>query len=458
MTIKIAIAHLGDSRDDFFEVRQALIEREIASFEWLTEVYDVLESPIIRSNADAVAFAQKVQQSPVASLIIHLPIWADPIFSVRLMTFIKLPTILLGNTKPETSSIVALLGAGGALDQAGYSHLRIFDHASVEDRRKIHAFLRAADAVHQLKGKTLGLFGSRSLGIFTAQADVAQWNSLFGVDIEVIDQMEIKDRAESLSREEVERHLVWLLDHIGSVQYGGIFNQEGLERQVRSYIATRQLMKQHNLDFIGVKCQPELSDGYASQCVSHMLFNGDFDADGPKAPVVHACESDADGALSMEVLRMVSGGKPTALMDIRWYDQQKSLWSLANCGAVAASFFACESDPLGFSQVKLVPHVFGKGGGGAFPGVVSPQEVTLIRFCRNRGQYWVAILSGQVERVGEAALATTTAVFPQAYVRTNADLDFLKTFGSNHIHMVSGNYVEEVKAFCSILGIPWTLW
>lgn len=70
----------------------------------------------------------------------------------------------------------------------------------------------------------------------------------------------------------------------------------------------------------------------------------------------------------------------------------------------------------------------------------------------------MAILSGDVEQVGQAALAKTTSAFPQAYVRTQAGLDFLERYGSNHIHMVSGNYVEEVIAFCNILNIPWTLW
>ena len=58
------------------------------------------------------------------------------------------------------------------------------------------------------------------------------------------------------------------------------FDAEKLQRQVRSYLATRRLIGQHGLDFVGVKCQPELSNGYVCQCVAHMLLNGTLDAEG----------------------------------------------------------------------------------------------------------------------------------------------------------------------------------
>lgn len=48
-------------------------------------------------------------------------------------------------------------------------------------------------------------------------------------------------------------------------------------------------MEERGYDFVGVKCQPELSNGYALQCVAHMLLNGFYDADGKKQAFVHAC-------------------------------------------------------------------------------------------------------------------------------------------------------------------------
>jgi L-fucose/D-arabinose isomerase len=454
----LALATLADSRDDFFAKRSGLAAEETAGLGWLRERFDTVESDIIRSTAEIKAFASAVKASEAVALIVHLPIWADPILTIKLQNFIDLPLLLLGNDRPDTSSLVGILGAGGALDQIGRQHWRLFESGSAKARGQVTAFVRAAAARHRLRGQTLGLFGGRSLGIFTAVADPAQWQRLFGVDIEMVDQLEIMSMAEALPPAEVGRHLTWLQNSIGSVTYGGNFGSAGFERQVRSYLATRRLVSQHGFDFVGVKCQRELSDGYASQCVAHMLSNGDLDADGTKRPLVHACESDADGALTMQILHLLSEGQPTALLDIRWLNPESGLWTLANCGAMAAAFFATPQDPTGLGQVQAVPHVFGEGGGGAFTATVAPQKVTLARLCRQDGDYRLVIVPGDTLPMTAEQSSATTRAFPQALVKMNAGTDFLAQFGSNHIHMVAGDYTAELVTFCQLIGIPWQLW
>lgn len=455
---KIALATLGDSRNDFYSVRKPLVVEEGKKLDWLKDACEIVESRVLRSEKDITDFAKKVNASQVYILVIHLPVWADPIFTAKLASLVSLPIMLLGNTRPETSSIVGMLGAGGALDQIGVPHQRIYDYQSENGKNEIMAFIRAATARENLKGLRLGLFGGRSLGILTATADPSQWLRIFGVDFEYVDQVEIIQIAEALDQEQVDDHVKWLTGKAAEVRFGGIFNQDGLQKQVRSYLATKQLTDDHGFDFVGVKCQRELSDGYVSQCAAHMLFNGLLDANGEKAPVVHACESDADGALTMQILQLVSSGKPTALMDIRWYNQEEETWLLANCGAVAAAFYATKEDPTGFSQMRIEPHVFGTGGGGAYPGLISPQQVTLARLCRKNGQYWMAISKGEVMEMSQKDSSLTTSAFPQAKIKMNAGMDFLHQFGSNHMHIVSGDYSQELINFCSLVGIDSKVW
>jgi len=389
---------------------------------------------------------------------VHLPIWADPIFTLKLVDRLSLPVLLLGNDRPETSSMVGLFGAGGALDQIGYAHWRIFNHRDPAARQRVLAFVRAAAAREALRGQALGLFGGASLGIFTAVADPAQWQRLFGVEIKFFEQAEIVRLAEALPAEQVERHVDWLGKKLGGIHFRGRFTPLALERQVRSYLATRRLVEQYRVNFVGVKCQPEMSDGYASQCVAHTLFNGCLDADGEKPINIHACESDADGALTMQILHLLSGGQPASLLDIRWFDARNQRWTLANCGAMPAAFCATEADPSGLSGLTMEEHVFGQGGGGALAGVVAPQPVTLARLCRKNGEYWMAIVRGEVVSAEPAEMARTTPVFPKAFVRTATGPDFLNAYGSNHIHMVSGDLIEDLMAFCQLTGIRWQLW
>jgi L-fucose/D-arabinose isomerase len=458
MSIKVALATLGDSRDDFYARRAGLVAAELERLDWLRAAFAVIESPVIRSTEAAVAFAAEARAEGAQALVVHVPIWADPILTVKLRNHLPLPVLLLGNPSPETSSMVGILGAGGALDQIGIRHVRILDHTTAAGRGAALACLRAAGARAALNGQTLGLFGGRSLGIFTAGADPAQWQRLFGVDIASFDQAEIIAAADALPGDEVEEHCRWLTGRAGSVEYGGRFTLERFEKQVRSYLATRELIARYGLDFVGVKCQPEMSDGYVSQCVAHMLLNSTADAGGSKTPIVHACESDADGALTMQILHLLSGGRPAALLDIRWWNMETGVWTLANCGALPADFFATEADPQGLAAVQIVPHVFGQGGGGALPAVVAPQPVTLARLCRRDGEYWLAIVAGQAEAGSRADLLRTTPAFPQAFVRASAGQDFVEGFGSNHIHMVSGDYTAELIAFCRLAGLRWQLW
>jgi len=348
----IALATVIETREDFRRMRLNYVREELTALGWLRESAAVLESEPLGGAEQTRAFARKAREAEAQALIVHVPVWTDPILTIKLHNLLELPLLLLGNGRPETSSTVGLLGAGGALGQIGIPHQRVFDHRAPVEQRRVLAFIRAAVAAGALKGQTLGMFGGRSLGIATASADPAQWQQLFGIDIEPRDQLEIIESAGRLPADEVQRHMQWLCERVGEVRYGGSFTRAGLERQLRSYLATRQLAVREGFDFVGVKCQPELSDGYASQCVSHLLMNSLADADGDKPSIVHACEADADGALSMQILKHLSGGRPTALLDIRCREADDGVWTLANCGAIPSTFAATQEDPSGLSAVR----------------------------------------------------------------------------------------------------------
>ena len=128
MKPKLALATIVDSRTDFYQKRKPLVEEELPAIDWLREEFEIIEGLEINSAAKVAAFAQKVAAFQAHSLVIYLPIWADPVLSIQLTNLLPLPAMLLGNDRPDTSSLVGILGAGGALDQVGRAHTRIFDH------------------------------------------------------------------------------------------------------------------------------------------------------------------------------------------------------------------------------------------------------------------------------------------------------------------------------------------
>lgn len=455
---KIGLVTVADSRSDFFEKRKPLVIEEMKALDWLRSEFDIIESDVVTSEQAVAAYAAQFNKEQIDCLIIHLPIWADPILSIKICNYIKEPVLLLGNGSSETSSLVGVLGAGGALDQIGREHTRVFHHNTEFGRNKVRAFIQATSAIKRLRGNVLGIFGSRSLGIFTTVSDVAQWQRMFDIDIKYYDESSIVEKAKTIEENRVNEYREWLMDQLQSLEFGGLFNAEALERQIRSYLSLQDLVKEHQLDFVGNKCQRELSDGYTTQCLAHMMLNSTWDISGAKEPTVHACESDTDGALTMKILSLLSGGKATTLMDVRYLDTDRNILALANCGAIASDFYYKQHEHCGLASVKAVPHAFGSGGGCAFPGIMEEGPVTLARLCRKSGKYWMAIIKGSVATPENGELDSITPQFPKGLLKVQLDQKFLDEYGSNHMHVVQGDYIEALETFCRLKCIEYETW
>jgi L-fucose isomerase len=84
--------------------------------------------------------------------------------------------------------------------------------------------------------------------------------------------------------------------------------------------------------------------------------------------------------------------------------------------------------------------------------------VTLARFARKNGRYWLAIVPAElVEFPREVALqkgSTVTPEWPIAFARLKSSPEaFLSTFPCNHIHGCYGDWTAEFLHLANILGI-----
>jgi len=140
-------------------------------------------------------------------------------------------------------------------------------------------------------------------------------------------------------------------------------------------------------------------------------------------------------------------------------DLEQGLLFLANCGALASDFF-CEDNEssCGLSEIKAVPHVFGAGGGCAFPGIVREGPITLARLCRNDGRYWMAIIKAESVIAANSIFDSVTPQFPKVMLRVNLDQGFLDKYGANHIHIIRGDYIRELEMFCKLKDIDCHIW
>ena len=258
-----------------------------------------------------------------------------------------------------------------------------------------------------------------------------QWRSQFGVDVTHIDQLEIVRRAELVEAERVARMMDWAKDQFAGIEYDGEkLTEEKLEFQMRCYLANKDINEEQGLDFISVKCMTELSDHYVPQCISAALMPGPYDAEGSKPSCAMSCEADGDGALSMEILKEMSGGGATLFGDVSHMDVEKKILYLPNCGGMC-SWFAGRSGQASenLGKIELRPSVR-PGGGATTYFTAAPGPITLARLYRVSGRYRMAIIPGEVIRMSEEDLASFVRErgkhqLPTAFVKVEADLTAL---------------------------------
>lgn len=416
---------------------------------------------LIWTNELAVREARRIAEARPALTIINIPVWAFPHFTMRAARELPGPVLLFSNLDPQHPGMVGMLAAAGALDQVDRSYGRVW--GEVEDPAvwaQIATHIQAGAAVEALRGSTFGRVGGRSMGMYTAVANSDRWLKQFGVDVEEIDQWELVRRAGEIDQVRVTAAREWLEQHAAGVHYDGErLTPELLERQIRSYYVMRLLIDEWNLDFCGIKAQPELTNNFATMDVTEAFLNDPYDWDGAKEPIVCATEADMDGALTMQLLKSLSA-TPVLFADVRHYHHDLDIWDLCNSGQHATWFASRSDDPIeNMRQVNLYPADFYfPAGGASVQHLAAAGDFTFARLTRLNQRYRMQVLRGRLETFDEATnerlMRASTYVWPHAFARleTTAE-EFLGRYGSNHIHAVPGDHVQPLREICRLLDV-----
>ncbi len=436
---------------------QARLSRRLEEVGWeVVTGREIIWTPeLARSEGRFLAAAD------VEATIFNFAIWSFPHLPAIASQFAPGPFLLFSNVNPRYPGLVGMLASAGALDQIGAFCARVSGDIG-DDRifERALQFLRASTAVNRLRGETYGLIGGRSMGMYTAQSPLDQWQRQFGIDVEHLDQFEIVRRAAEVSEDRVEHGFRWLEQHVGEIRYDGKkLTPELLKRQIRSYHAVRDLVDEWDLDFCGIKGQPELTNHFCTMDIAEAFCNDPYDWEGPHDPIVCATEADMDGALTMELFKHLAG-TPVLFADVRHYDADDDVWDLCNSGQHATYFAGRSLDPaVNLPKVRFYPEIiYFPAGGASVAHIAAPGAVTLARLARRQGRYWMAIVPAEFVAFPEAVAwkkaEATTVEWPHAFARFRVSPDvFLSSYDSNHIHGVYGDYVQELTWLTRILGI-----
>ena len=404
---------------------------------------------IARTGQQMTEQAEQLRRQAIHALVIYVGTWTYSNTSVMAAMRADVPVVVWASSRLETFGIVGGAIVRGALEEVGVRNFILYgDVGDSATLGKLRHYLLGIAGATKLRGMIYGEGGGRSLGMYTARIDPSEWMSRFGIDVDNFDQVDVMRRAQAYPKEEVEKFLGWMRKEFGGIEV----TDEVMRAQIRMYLALREVIQEKNYDFVAVKCLPELPSCYTTFCVAHALLNDTADDGfGAHCSYVAACEADANGALTMQILNNISGGT-TMFTDVLYYDYADNMVRMCNCGSQPTDFAASRKE---VTWVTEGLREFNWVMGGACPRYVGkPGPLTLARLSRVKGRYVMLIATGNAIAMPLEKIKETNSQQPHVFVKLDCPQDrFVESLRSNHIHVTQGDWKEELLVTCKVLDI-----
>ena len=426
----------------------------------------IVGSETITSVRVAQKVGEELAKANCKQIILCFYVWDFPFLVWPFVNSVgrDKPILCLSNNSGKYPGNVGLLATDGALRQVGIrTHRIVGDMDDPEVQAKVIDWVRAAQAYTTIQNEVYGMYGGHSMGMETGYFHLVPIIKTFGVTVRQIDQLLLVKKMEEVNEREVEKAIKWFEGLLGNrIKYDGkMLTQETLKRQIRLYLAMKMVNEEKGFDFCGLKGQRELSEYICIGDVAEMLMNDPYDWNGPKETTVCATEADSLAAITMQLLKYISGGLPVLFMDVRLYHPDKDLWDFCNSGNHASWYASRSMDPKeNFKKVTFHPALeyYFKAGGASVEFDAAAGPITFARLgLWNDKLYMVIVLGEAVElspKERKAINEQTNPTWPHVHAKLYCSFDeFIELFPCNHILGVSGNHVRSLKYLCEIAGI-----
>ena len=425
----------------------------------------IVSSEIITSVRVAQKVGEELARAGCKQIIMCYNVWDFPFFCWPFINSVgRVPILSLSNNNGAYPGNVGLLATDGALRQAGIRTHRIVGNADdKQTQQKVFDWVRASQAVTKIKNEVYGCYGGHSMGMETGFFHLTPTLKTLGTTVYQIDQYLLVKEAEAASQKEVDKALAWFEQMLGNriLWDKDMLTRETLSRQIRIYVAMRKLNEEFGFDFCGLKGQRELTENYCLGDVPEMVMNDPYDWNGTKEATVCATEADAYAAVTMQLLKYITGGLPILFMDVRLYVPEMDVWDWCNSGN-HASYYARQSfDPKeNFKHVRFHPALkyYFKAGGASVEFDAKPGPYTFARLGLWDQKPYMVIMAGEnanlTAKQRKAINDQTNPTWPHVHAKLHCSFDeFLAVFPCNHVQGAPGDLVRPLTYLCEIAGI-----
>jgi L-fucose isomerase-like protein len=438
------------------------------------------------------AQVKKIAAKKPQALIVNHGSWTFPYDSVDAVRYFMAETgdlarvVMFSYKDTQVPGLVAGMAAAGGLKRIGVPFQLVYgvidrDPKTEKNllqvleffRRRAAAAAGARRVLAALARQKFLAFGGMSLKMPTTTADVDQWQKVFGITYQALDQSVLMDRALRMIRftgapgesEYVikDKRLRAALHFLINGRHGHFdFSRPKLQSvhkfvlQLALYYAALDVCEEEGATFTGIKCQDELSAHYCTACLATAFLNNDVGPEGKRKQIIPtACDCDMDSALSQLILSLLSGA-PAGFGDFR--DVEKGRLAIVNCGQHPPYFFGKpgESGKKKLDRVEyLGQEIFYDAGGSAVRGRTPGGEImTVARLGRENLKYQLVATIIRTEPVRKKEHERYNPSWPIIKGRLFIpDQTLIKIWPCNHLGFAYGDWTPHLAELAHRLDI-----
>lgn len=471
----IGIAMLNDEREHVYtqnnpvnmEVVQNwadLIRKKIKNIDGSAPEV-VVASEIIVDVRSAQRVGEELSRANCKQVIMLYNVWNFPFLVWPFINSLgDVPVLSLSNNNGEFPGNVGLLATDGGLRQAGKrTHRIVGDLKDKKTQRRVIDWVRASQAVTTMHNECFGLYGGHSMGMETGFAHLTPTLKSLGCTIRQIDQLWLVKVMETIDKDEVRKGREWYESLLGDrmLYDGNMLTPQTLETQICLYLAMKQVNEEKGFDFCGLKGQREMTEHVCLGDVPEMILNDPYDWDGPKESTVCSTEADFYAAVTMQMMKYISGGLPTLFMDVRLYHPKLDLWDWCNSGNHSSYFAERSLKPeKNFKKITFHPALeyYFKAGGASVEFDAAPGQMTFARLGLWDEKPYMVIVKGESVKLPakdrKKLNDQTNPTWPHVHARLECDFEeFTSVFPCNHVLGVEGDQAQSLVYLCEITGI-----
>lgn len=441
----IRIGYMGLSKASWKTPKiMALMQDTIASLSTLP-VKIIHAKDLTMTEADALAIADDFKKNDVDAIIMHMASFPVGAIIPAIAKRFDVPVILFANPeKPEE---------GGIWSQNSFCGANMAAHVLHKMGRQYHpawGTVKEAAAVIAPLLKTIickknicetkiGLVGGRAPGFYTSNFDEMKLRSTFGTSVEILDLLEIVDKAKNLTKKESEEGLKNIMKAANSVCAVSDKELQLAGDLFQAFVLTAEKYK---LDSYAIRCWPEFSDIYGiAPCAVIGLLND--------AKLATSCEGDVLGAMTMKIQQNLSGGAIPFFIDLISFDYNDNTGVVWHCGAAPSSL--CKR----FEETVLRKHA--RVDGGDKKGVTNDfslkaGRITLAKLDETETGYRMLIAAGTALDTDKFIRGNPLRIKFDGCVKKLIDTIIKEGF-EHHYSVIYADIMDELLGFCEQMNI-----